>query len=75
MTCSPTRHHRHGLCTRDSLRCRKRSGAVTKDNTERLHTSVLIVPTAEKRHARRQRNNAAKKLQLEHREAESLPCA
>lgn len=45
---------------------------MTKDNTERLHTSVLIAPTAEKRRARRQRNNAAKKLQLEHREAEKL---
>ena len=43
---------------------------MNRGDIERLHTSVLVAPTAEKRRARKQRSNAAKKLQLEQCEPE-----
>lgn len=41
-----------------------------RDDAERLHTSVLVAPTSEKRHLRKQRRKAAEKLQSEQRQIE-----
>ncbi len=38
---------------------------MNRDDAERLHTSVLVAPTSEKRHLRKQRRKAAEKLQNE----------
>ncbi len=40
------------------------------DDAERLHTSVLVAPASEKRSVRRQRSQAAAKLQVEQQRAE-----
>ena len=40
------------------------------DDAERLHTSVLVAPASEKRHVRKQRSQAAARLQAEQQKSE-----
>lgn len=43
---------------------------MNRDDSEKLHTSVLVAPASENRHLRKQRRKAAKNLQLEQRAEE-----
>ena len=43
---------------------------MNRDDTERLHTAVLVAPTTERRRVRKQRRQAAARLQAQQRAAE-----
>ena len=43
---------------------------MNRDDAERLHTAVLVAPASEKRRVRKQRQNAAAKLQIEQQHSE-----
>src|SRR3546814_19372672 len=61
-TCFRSQHHR-GQAT-------ARPGAMSRDDAERLHTAVLVAPASEKRRIRKQRRQAAAKLQAHQQRAE-----